>query len=864
MTGMFHHKFFVSIFLLLGLLIATHDAEAQQTKASQFGQNIRVPYSTDSTHLCVWNGNTYTPVFLKGVNLGVAVPGTFPGELAASRAQYGRWLEKLNNIGFNVVRTYTLNFPRFYEVLDSFNRQNPKHPVYLLQGIWLEEELEGYHKDLYFLSDFMDQQINETIDCIHGNNVIAPRKGKAYGTYTTDVSPWLLGYIVGREVHPDEVLTTNTAHPNDTIFSGEAFSMPHGSPTETWVTQRLNQTVVHERENYQTERPVSFSSWPTLDPIRHPSETGDSHEDTASLDLENMDISKAPAGFFISYHAYPYYPDFINKDSLYLTYSDWHGPNSYLGYLTDLKKHYARFPLIIAETGTPSSWGIAHYSNSGMNHGGLDEIQEGYNFIRILDNLTQAGCGGGIAFEMIDEWFKRTWITDNMDFNPDRRILWHNITAAEQNFGLIKFVKKPTPMQLLDDFGTGEQIQKIYANTDYDFLHLKLQLKTPLNTLDTLWIALDTYADSLGESILPSGDTVKNRAEFALRITNYSAELFVTRAYDLYGIWFYNVASDDQLFHSIATDGGPWDIVHWKNSTVHPKIQYIGNLVVKRAEIFPSSRDAVVISDTSINIRLPWTLINFTDPSNMRVMHDFKNIAGTQDTISDGIAISILHNHSMQNTSQRYVWESWNQVKNIEEQDKACVPILKENLYLFNNPAIPRPDHFQVQKGSPLNVSADSGLLCNDIDFDGNEMSAFVDRYPKHGDLFVYDDGSFHYYPDQDFEGVDHFSYFVYDGMDLSDTASVNIEIGLTGIETKQNSAFQLYPNPASGSIHLHFPGNPQRVPFSIHDMKGSVVLRSTFKTPHDKMDVSTLLPGIYIFRYQINNRIHQHKLIIK
>jgi len=857
-------KFYFLFPLLVISLFSGTTIQAQTFKEKKDANNFAVPFSVDSMHLCIWNGNGYSPVFIKGINLGVAIPGTFPGELAASRAQYGRWLEKLSEIGFNVIRTYTLNFPRFYQVLDSFNLTHPKHPVYLLQGIWLEEELEGYNNDLYYLSDFMDQQIKETIDCVHGNRVIQQRVGKAYGTFDADVSPWVLGYIVGREVHPIEVSTTNTNHPADTVFSGEALSMPKGSPTETWVTQRLNTAVVYERKSYKTERPVSFSSWPTLDPLHHPSETGNSQEDVNTLDLENMDVSKAPAGFFISYHAYPYYPNFISKDSIYLTYHDYLGPNGYLGYLTDLKNHYARFPLIIAESGTPSSWGVAHYSNSGMNHGGMDEVQEGLNFIRIMDNIQASGCGGGIEFEMIDEWFKRTWITDLMDFNPYRRILWHNITAAEQNFGIIKFVKDSVKMVQLADFGQEKPITKLSAAADFNFLHLQLNLKVPLKNTDTLWIALDTYADTLGESILPTGDTVKNRAEFALRITNYSAELYVTRAYDLYGNWFYNVAAPDQLFHSIATNGAPWDIVRWKNSTKHPKIQYIGNLKIRRSEVSPSSMDAVVVSDSTIMVRLPWTLINFSDPSGMRVIHDFKEIPGTQDTVSDGIAISLVHNHVMETAPGRFSWTKWNRVRNIVEKDKACVPVLKENLYLFNNLPIPRPDSYQAQMNQTFNVSADSGLLNNDIDFDGDYLSAFVNSYPQHGDLFAYVDGSFSYYPDPDFQGVDHFSYFDYDGMGLSDTTSVFINVLITGIENEKASFFKMYPNPAFHHLHLHVVASSGNIPFNITNMNGTKVIESKFSAPDDNIDVSSLTPGIYIIQFQHNNMLYQRKLVIQ
>ena len=75
--------------------------------------------------------------------------------------------------------------------------------------------------------------------------------------------------------------------------------------------------------------------------------------------------------------------------------------------------------MLIAEVGTSSSWGIAHYSSNGMNHGGSSEIEQGLEFLRLLDNIKEAGCAGGIQFSWIDEWFKRTWLTDPFDFNPE-------------------------------------------------------------------------------------------------------------------------------------------------------------------------------------------------------------------------------------------------------------------------------------------------------------------------------------------------------------------------------------------------------------------------------------------------------------
>lgn len=638
-----------------------------------------VPYACTGNYLGIWNGKDYTPLFIKGINLGVSKPGTSPGELAATNEDYKRWFEKISELGFNLIRVYTLHFPRFYEELYKFNMKHASHPIYLIQGVWLDEETGN--DDLFSQSQKFDDDIEEVLDCVYGKRKIDERFGRAYGNFTYDVSKWVMAYIIGREIHPYEVRATNANHPADTFFTGNAVSIYGTQPFDAWLTARVDHLITYERNTYQKERPVSCSSWPTLDPMRHPSEKF-TEEDTSYSNLDIMIEHHAPAGYFASYHAYPYYPDFISQDTNYQKFSDTMGRNSYLGYLTDLKNHYAKRPLIIAEYGVPSSWGNAHFSYSGMHHGGHDEVVQGLYDVRLLNNIYEAGCGGGILFSWIDEWFKRTWIVDPISTQGERRNLWHNVTSPEQNFGLIAFEPVDAPFSAISISNNSCNVKNIKWSYNFEFLKLEISLKNALKSGDSLFIGIDTYKSNTGESVLPDGKAITNRAEFSMKIKYPDvAEMYVTEAYDLFAIW-HKQSKPEQLYHSIATDGAPWKLIRWKNNRYDTSIFYIGKLRMRNASQPASTLDAIVIDNNVLKIRIPWTLLQFTDPTLMEVMDDLRSTPQRETSISDGIALSVSMNNCVTETQARIKYPSWNAVSSTMyfEREKASMKIVSEGI----------------------------------------------------------------------------------------------------------------------------------------------------------------------------------------
>ena len=675
------------------------DLTGKSVKDFVIDRNVWTPFSTTGDYLGLYNGEDYTPFFIKGMNLGTAVPGAWPGQLAISKEQYARWFRMMADAGFNTIRIYTLHYPHFYEEFARYNRENPDKPLYLLQGVWLSEEYpDDYFIGLHEMTASFNKDICDAIDCLHGNKNLEHRYGYAYGNFTADVSQWLIGWLIGREVHAFEIEETNYSKPANTSYQGAHLSISNASPSEVWVTERLDHLVAYERANYNTNRPVSFSSWPTLDPLTHPSEPVWGFEDAEELDLNKVTLNNAPGGFFISYHAYPYYPNFISNDEKYKNVSDEMGPNPYLAYLRELRDHYTNYPVMIAEFGVPTSWGNARYSPSGMNHGGMTEEEQGIYTMRMFHNIYDTRYSGAVMFSWMDEWFKTTWITHPL--TSGRRLLWHNLVSPENNYGLLHFVPNPDyyDSKKTQNFDF-DRISKASVWHDFTFFNIETTLTSPLGEGDTLWIALDTYKRNMGESTLPNHKKVlNNRAEFLVRVTSDSARLFVTQAYDMQGIIHMNCFSP--AFQTKATDGEPWIPYKWQNDETYaiPNIQDIGNLNIYKGNGTLGSHHAVQIRTDGILIRIPWTLLHFSDPSSSMVIDD--NTSPTYclhhwgcnmqylNSIrsSEGVAVTMVYKNEVAEQSP-YTWNDWevnrDEILNPNmyiEMEKASLPVIREGL----------------------------------------------------------------------------------------------------------------------------------------------------------------------------------------
>jgi VCBS repeat-containing protein len=124
-----------------------------------------------------------------------------------------------------------------------------------------------------------------------------------------------------------------------------------------------------------------------------------------------------------------------------------------------------------------------------------------------------------------------------------------------------------------------------------------------------------------------------------------------------------------------------------------------------------------------------------------------------------------------------------------------------------NDAPVAVDDVYSVSAGNTLQVAA-PGVLANDSDVDGDELTAVLDTPPGHGTLTLNPDGSFSYKPEAGFAGEDSFTYVAHDGELTSAPATVTITVNLGNADPDCSAA--------TTSLTFLWPPNKSFVPVYI------------------------------------------------
>jgi hypothetical protein len=254
----------------------------------------------------------------------------------------------------------------------------------------------------------------------------------------------------------------------------------------------------------------------------------------------------------------------------------------------------------------------------------------------MLHDIRRAGYAGGMLFEWTDEWFKRTWNTQDTSLPVDRRPLWHNMLTNETQFGVIAVDPGKRPAITVDGAtGDWKAVKPVVTGAEElratsDAAYLYLLLKRPDANASTT-IGFDVAPAAGDEARLTVGPG--RRAHLEQRTGGgpfVEPTLLLNRPYTI------PVSGEKRPAERM-------DIGHFRWGTADPSAPgYDGRVL--------ASGDGA-----TVELRIPWMMLGYADPSSHQVYVLHPNRTVTTQTTGP-LTLSVG------GASGRYDWKNWNAV----------------------------------------------------------------------------------------------------------------------------------------------------------------------------------------------------------
>ena len=616
----------------------------------------------ENNKFVVKNGNKIEKFTIKGVNLGLSLPGTYPTERSIDKKTYLKWFKQIEELGANTIKLYTIADDEFYEALYEYNKANKDNPLYLMQGVWIDDDIYTTCEDAYelkFKRNFFKNTKN-TIDAVHGNLEINDLERSGNQNYEHDVSNWVIGYIFGVEWESDMISNTNKKHSRKRQYDGKYIYTENASSFEICLAKLTDKVLNYESNKYGQSRNFSISNWTITDPFKYSYMDEIFNEKYSKLDVENIKTKKNfKSNQFASYHVYPYYPEFDSDNK-----SD---ENLYRKYISKLNSHH-KLPVVISEFGAPSSRGISSYEQNislGRNQGNMSEEEQGNAIVSMYEDIMKSGSAGAIVFSWQDEWFKKSWNTSK-EVDVENSAFWCDYQTSEQHFGLLSFdlgleKSKSYPDGDKSEWKKNDIIQdkqdlSISAKYDEKYLYFMIDLKGKNPENEELFVPIDTI-QKIGAKEANRFNIKSNREmDFVINIVGKTdSKLFVQDRYEktkaLYSDRIYK--NQKQIPSTPNKDSKNFEVVkmilsekdyYMKNKEIEvdksiknkrnildkletkSQLYETGNLIYGNGN--PNSKEFNSLSDYCfgedfIEIRIPWGMLNFCNPSRMEINDDY-------------------------------------------------------------------------------------------------------------------------------------------------------------------------------------------------------------------------------------------------
>ncbi len=594
----------------------------------------------------VKSGEDWTDFEIKGFNINAALPGSD----SASRdyESYQALLEIALDTGANTIRVYDLLPPEFYRALYNVNAASEDGTLYLIQSIAPPDEITGENA-VNTIDDYR-RKIEQTVRAVYGDGSVT--NGEEEYSYQQDMSQYLLAFEITPDL-TDAQVTRLIGQNGDFSYSGTYFSAT--DPMESYLAALCDHVLQTTVSEYGCKVPVGAQVNPGLLPDVVWNE-GDT-----SCNPGNIQATQAGEGYLFSAVTLLQDDNAVVNFAQQLSYTDSEGDYPFGGYVSQVIETLGGEVLV---DGVSASTAVNMYEKDSTVYG-LSEEEQGEALVRMLEAVEQSGALGGLVSDLNDSWSGLSEEEDAFTVPKDNNCMWFNAADKEQTKGVVA-IEPNTPdetgMELNDNNGRVSQIQ-LSHNEGYLYITVLLSEDIDYDE-EQLFIGFDTVQRNDGEYYYSSDYFANSLSgmEFVIEFeSRVSASLYVTPSYN---------RSNGQ-YQTQESYTGEYDLV-----------------AVLNYGSFDESNTQFFQTGSTVRLRIPWSMLNVTDPVGKLVIDDETTGALSGDvktTVTEGALVSILiGNKEDQDTTyifpvtkkspgyKVYEWSSWETVDFTIRSKQSC------------------------------------------------------------------------------------------------------------------------------------------------------------------------------------------------
>lgn len=631
------------------------------------GHNVVQPVTNNTSQFRIsggsfqtLDGNDWKPFVIKGFDINAVMPGSQAYEYTRDISVYRQFLSQISAMGGNCVRVYDLLPPEFYRALYEYNLDNPDHPMYFLQSIASPDSLSG--------SDALGEQPQEeqrknaeyVIDAVHGSATVPKVGSREGGTYIQDVSAYLIGYLVETDTDAQTVQKLNAGNAGYT-YKGDYVSSDGGSAAEGLIAMLCDHVYAYQQQTYGYVSPVGAEGNAALvSSVSWASGSG------PSLNIGHLTASDQTGGsFFASFSLQPTDAALLNNTAAFSSYTDSGGSFPYGGYIKEFLKSRQQYPILIDRFGLSTNTN-AFEKETSVN--GLSETEQGNGIARMLKAIQAEGYLGGLISDYDDSWINCSGALSPYVQPLKDNALWQNTLDPTQTDG-VTAVEPAMPADIGMSVKDNDRMQEMQLSANPSYLYISVMLYGTIDyDNEQMIIGLDTYQRNNGEYRYDPSylATSLSGMEYVIKFeSKNTAAIYVIPSYD----------REKGGYSSQESYTGNFDYICQLNYGT-----------------FDTSGTNFYQAGSTIHLRIPWSLLNFTDPSKKIVLSDSRPAAeiaadksGLQTTTTDGILCSLLI-ADKQTKDTLYIfpktkedsgykvfkWDNWSKVDYVFRQKAGC------------------------------------------------------------------------------------------------------------------------------------------------------------------------------------------------